>query len=341
MTPYKIIEAVREYAKGAAPSDDISDILKNHRCYGLIPKNISPVEKALSHIAVKERYQACRPFFEKSDFPYAVIKGAVLSKGAYNDPLLRISGDIDILISRQDADKAKRLLKDNGFIQGRITENGFQPFTRKEILYQSAMSHQTAPYIKETSKELCPYVNVDINMDILWGESKLYINMEEFLSNREKCTLFGTEFFKLTSEAEFISLCLHHYKDMNSIFLLSKGSLRLGLFCDIYFYIKNMKPSPEKTAEMSRKLGVSRYVYVCLFHTDMIFADDTTQPYLIALADEKDNALSETFGLCDEERRTWDIPLFERLFHPNLPIYIRKFLTEADLEKIRINRENM
>lgn len=341
MNPDKIIEEVRKCNKGEGPSADISDILKKHRCYGLLQENVSLAEKVLNHIAVKERYQACKPFFENADFPYAVIKGAVLSKAAYNDALLRISGDIDILIDRRDADKAKRLLTESGFRQGRVTGNGFQPFSRKEILYQSAMSHQTAPYIKETSNKLCPYVNVDINMDILWGESKKHTDMYAFLCNREKCTLFDTQFFKLTPEAEFISLCLHHYKDMNSIYLLSKGSLRLGIFCDIYFYIKNTKPSPKLITLLSRKFDVSQYIYVCLKQSYIIFADEILIPYLEALDSHKDETLTEKFGLCDEERKTWDVPLFERLFHPNLPQYMRKFLTKADLEKIRINSDNM
>lgn len=344
MTIDQILEAVRACANGQKPKVDISNILRMHRCYALIERNghsTERIERALNHVALKERYRACELFFQNAAFPYAVMKGAVLSSAVYGDPVLRISGDIDILIHRRDADQAKRLLQACGFIQGRVTDKGIVPFTRKEILYQTAMSHQTAPFIKTTSNNLCPYVNVDINMDVLWGECGHGSDMDEVLSHRQQCSLFDVNFYKLTPGMEFIALCLHHYKDMNSIYLLSEGSLRLGLLCDIYFYIRNLKPSSVEISALSRKLNVGQYVYVCLAHTMEIFEDTILLPYIDLLVSECNESLLESFGLNDKERKRWDIPLAQRLFHPNLPQYMQRFLTDADIEKIRINRENM
>lgn len=344
MTADQIIEAVRACARGQEPQIDISDILRAHKCYTLLKQGTTPqefMERIVNLAAIKERYRACEPFFKNASFPYAVIKGAVLSGVVCEDPYQRVSGDIDILIRRQDADKAKILLKSCGFVQGRVTENGIVPFSRKEILYQASTTHQTAPYIKKTANRLCPYVNVDINMDILWGECGYRSDMDEVLSHTEKHTLFDMDFYKLTPEMEFVALCLHHYKDMNSLYLLSKDSLTLGLLCDIYFYLKNVKPCVGKICELSRKLNVAKYVYVCLSHTMEIFADTLLAPYIEGLKNDCDARLLNTFGLNDTERKYWDIPLKERLLHPDLPQYMRRFLSEADLEKIRINHENM
>lgn len=344
MTAEQITEAVRACARGQEPKDDISDILRSHKCYALIKQGNTAkdmMERVVNLFAVKERYRTCEPFFKNASFPYAVIKGAVLSSAVCNDPCRRVSGDIDILINRSDADKAKTLLKNLGFVQGRVTENGIVPFSRKEILYQTSMSHQTAPYVKETENKLCPYVNVDINTDILWGESEQRSNMEEVLSYRESYNLFDIDFYKLTPEMEFISLCLHHYKDMNSIYLLSQGRMTLGLFCDIYFYLKNVSPSACKIRELSHKLNVGRYMYVCLAHTMELFSDALLTPYIDSLKEDCDERLLNSFGLNDTERKYWDILLRERLFHTDLPRYMQKFLTDKDLEKIRINQENM
>lgn len=344
MSTAQIIEAVRACVRGEEPKIDISDILRAHKCYALIKqKNTARemMERVVNLAAIKERYQACEPFFKNASFPYAVIKGAVLSSAVCQDPYRRLSGDIDILISRRDADKAKNLLKGCAFIQGRVSESGIVPFSRKEILYQTSTSHQTAPYIKKTDNKLCPYVNLDVNMDILWGECECRSDMDLVLSHTEKHSLFGIDFYKLTAEMEFVSLCLHHYKDMNSIYLLSGGSLSLGLLCDIYFYLRNVRPSANKICELCCKLGVGRYVYVCLSHTMEIFADTLLVPYLDALKNDCQESLLNSFGLNDAERKYWDIPLPERLFHPDLPQYMRRFLNDADIEKIRINRENM
>lgn len=344
MTADQTIEAVRACARGEEPQIDISDTLRAHKCYPLIKQENTAqemMERVVNLATVKERYRQCEPFFKNASFPYAVIKGAVLSSAVCGDPYRRVSGDIDILINRRDADKAKTVLKSCGFVQGRVTENGIVPFSRKEILYQTSTSHQTAPYIKETDNKLCPYVNVDINMDILWGECEHRSDMDKVLSYTEKYSLFDMEFYKLTPEMEFVALCLHHYKDMNSIYLLSQGSLSLGLLCDIYFYIKNVRPSANKIYEISRQFEVGRYVYVCLAHTMDIFADILLVPYIDALKNDCDYRLLNSFGLNDKERKYWDISLRERLFHTDLRQYMQRFLTDADREKIRINRENM
>ena len=243
MTNIEIIESVRAAACGQVPRQDISALLYRHGCHSILLRFADPrlkqqliVEKALNTVAVKERFKACKCLFEQNDIQYAVIKGAILSYALYGDPFIRSSGDIDILIHRRDTDKTKALLKETGFVQGRATEHGIVPFSRREILFQSSMSHQTAPYVKQTGNRLCPYVNLDVNTDIMWGESEEKSDMDIVLNFTEKFELLGTHFYKFSPAMEFISLCLHHYKDMNSLYLLSKGSLRLGLFCDIYDY---------------------------------------------------------------------------------------------------------
>ena len=340
----QIVEGVRACARGEKADSEIIGILKTHKCYSLLkPTNSSTdmLERAVNISAVRERYRACEFFFKNAEFPYAVVKGAVLSEAVCNDPFRRVSGDVDILINRRDADEAKRLLKESGFIQGRVTDGGIVPFSRKEILFYASASHQTAPYIKKTQNLLCPYVNVDVNMDILWGESEERADMGAVLSERKKCTLLGVDFYKLTPEMEFVALCLHHYKDMNSIYLLSLGGLSLGCLCDIYFYIRNVMPSAQRISELTARLNVGRYVYVCLKHTMEIFSDPILSPYIESLEHERNDILLNSFGLNDAERKQWDIPLAERIFHLDLPGYMRKFLTDVDLEKIQTNRNNM
>ena len=88
-----IIQSVRNLSKGEEAELDISDILYRHRCSYLLSLTkdkkylkILASEKFLSKMAVIERYKALAPFFENTDINYAVIKGAVLSLCAYNDP---------------------------------------------------------------------------------------------------------------------------------------------------------------------------------------------------------------------------------------------------------------
>ena len=110
MTVDQIIEEVRACARGQKNQVDISHLLHRHRCYGLLSYNKTPkelLERAVNHIAIKERYRACEPFFKRATFPYAVIKGAVLSYSVYGDPAVRVSVDMESLksILAHSADK--------------------------------------------------------------------------------------------------------------------------------------------------------------------------------------------------------------------------------------------
>ena len=348
MTNQPIIEAVRALSKGLSAKTDIRKFLHLHRCDYLLTKTEDSAQKkeralarVVNSVAIKERLKACAPLFSQSEIPYAVIKGAVLSQALYGDPLIRTSGDIDVLIRREDADRTKQLLIANGFVQGRVTDDGIVPFSRRELLFQAAMSHQTAPYVKATGNSLCPYVNVDVNMDILWGESGERTDMGFVLSHTEEGSLFNVSFQKLMPEMEFLALCLHHYKDMNSLYLLSSGSLRLGLFCEIYDYLQRVKPDATHLRELCAKINVGRYVYVCLHQTQQFFEDVCLNPYVEALEPQKDDTLLNTFGLNEKERKPWKMDLLERLLHPNLAEYVQEMLSDEEKEKIKINRELM
>ena len=344
----EIIQSVRNLSRGLPPKSDISELLRRHGCAYLLTKVQAPaeqqqrlLERVVNNVAIKERFKACAPLFAQSDIPYAVIKGAVLSQAMYRDPLIRASGDIDLLIRRQDADKIKQLFLENGFVQGRVTENGIVPFTRRELLFQASLSHQTAPYVKATGNKLCPYVNVDVNMDILWGESGKKADMEYVLAHTEQGALSGFTFQKLTPEMEFLALCLHHYKDLNSLYLLSGGSFRLGLFCEIYDYLRAVKPDVATLCGHCEALQVGAYLHACIEQTQQIFDDPQLTPYLDALACYRNEALENRFGLNEKERKSWGLNLFERLLHPNLPAHILTRLSEEEKEKVKINRELM
>jgi len=340
MTDYeKIIKAVRAIAKNELPDIDISEILREHKClYFLAVLKKSDHEIMFNKFVITERYKACATVFEEMrNIPYAVIKGAVLSKAAYGDIVYRKSGDIDLLVSRDNADKITAVMRNNGFIQGRITEEGIVPFTRQEILFHSALTHQTAPFVKKTENMLCPYVQVDINMDILWGEQKEKFDMGYILSKTLQTNICGVTVYKLSPVMEFISLCLHHYKDMNSIYLLSKGSLKLYLFCDIYYYLHNNNVDISELTEECDKLNITEYIYYCVYYADMIFGGGKLDGYLSVLKNGKAESILDTFGLSGNERKKWPISFFERLFSDRFFEIFNNLLDEEDIKKIRKN----
>lgn len=346
----QIVSAIRSLAKGYDADIDISGILLVHGCFFLLSKlkneneNVDFARRitAANLLTIKDRFKGCESVFNcLNQTNYAVIKGAILSKAAYGNVCYRRSSDIDLLVSRENLDFVKNTLLQNGFIQGRIIDGDIVPFSRQEILYHTALSHQTAPFLKKTGSRFCPVINIDVNIDVMWGESQKQTDMDKFLLNTEVAEVCCVELKKLSPIAEFISLCLHHYKDMNSIYLLSQGSLRLSLFCDIYFYFINNSIDITGLKHMCQALDVTKYVYYCINATNEIFADERLCPYLCALASNKDNTLKNSFGLDTVEQKEWNIDLHSRLFNDNFKDAFFSLLSARDLEKIDINKKYM
>jgi hypothetical protein len=353
----KIIEAIKSLANNKQPdlSEDeslkFSEILFNHNCYFFLSKiksdnkftMLTQATLMMNKATIKERYSNCQNVFNILNITgvnYAVIKGTVLSQRAYGDYYYRKSSDIDLLIERNDIEKIKDILLSEDFIQGRINGNMIIPFTRQELLYHTAFTHQTAPFIKKTNSKSCPFVNVDINTNIMWGESSLKANMTGFLNDVSSSIYLNNYFIKrLPIVKEFIALCLHHYKDLNSIFLINNGSLKLSLFCDIYFYFINNFKSIDTTEFMILidKLDIRKYIYYCIYYTNLIFSDECLSGLLHILETPNCRKILNRFGLEDTEYKEWNIDFLDRLFNDNFHQLYESLLTEKDFTKINSN----
>lgn len=345
----KIISQLRKLINGEI--DDIREddsfraLLLAHGCNYLANK-LTPNKQqfigALSILEVRERIKHVSPLLDLlQNVPYAMIKGPVLSKRIYGSPFLRRSGDIDLLLRRQDLDEAKRILLQCGFVQGRVVDEQIVPFTRQELVYQNLQSHQTAPFVKATGNPLCPFVNLDLNTSIFWGEYHSANDADLVLEYTEEDTLLDIPIKRLKPEMEFLALCLHHYKDMNSIFLLAVKGLRLGLFCDLFYYLKNVDIEPDVLLTLSEQLHATPYVYYCLWYTDRLFDAAFLKSYVQLFACEEGKALLDTYGLCDAERHKWSIDFPERLFSPSFKEAFYSSLHKEEQEKVLINLRYM
>ena len=347
MNKNDILLYIRDIVNGKDTEIDMTEFLYKHNCIYLLSQysnkysNNIYYEKLKNTISVLERFKALKDFFDSDIIPYAVIKGAPLSQTLYESPFIRSSGDIDILVNINDVDLIKSYLLSKGFIQGRIIKKDIQPFTRKQLVFQSTMSHQIAPFVIKTQNILCPFINVDINTDIIWGENSLQTDMEYVLSNVSHSSINNVSFNKLSVEMEFISLCLHHYKDMNSIYLLYKRGLKLVLFYDIFLFLRNSDMNENLLLLHSERLGVGKYLYYCVYYTNLIFNDNTTNFYKLLLRKYEDCEIMDCFGLSKDERKRWKVSFYERLFSNNFSLLFADHLTDIDIKKIKINDNNM
>lgn len=342
------IDCIRKLAKGNDSCDDtLSKILIKSGCHYLLSKSDNYYNKQVSSIVfnsvmINRRYQACKDIFMMLDgIPYVNIKGAGLSLRIYGNMAYRSSKDIDLLVPPEYLEQTKELLLSQGFVQGRLIDGEIVEYTRKELVYQRSFSHQLAPFLKKNESVICPFINIDVNFDIVWGEEKILVDISEFISHSEDFEIYGVKVRRLKPIYEFISLCMHNYKDMNSIYLIANRGLSLSEFCDIYFFLVNVAPNVDELAETARWYGVNDYVYYCIFYTNEIFADERLSVYLDKLYSNSVHKLINSYGLTDYERREWTIPFYDRLLDEHFKEIFLSTLTDSEKRKIQINRELM
>ena len=140
---------------------------------------------------------------------------------------------------------------------------------------------------------------------------------------------------------EFVSLCLHHYKNMNSLYLLARSGLRLDEFCDLYFYLKRQQLDIDTLLIFAEKLKAKEYLYYCLFYVYQIFHDPVLEPYLENFRTLVGESLLDRFGLTESEYSLWDLPFSERLLSENLPEHLISLLDEEKIAKILLNQKMM
>ena len=125
---------------------------------------------------------------------------------------------------------------------------------------------------------------------------------------------------------------------MNSIYMLARKQLQLAYFCDIYFFYSSNEISISKLLSMCNTLGVAKYIYYCVYYTNMIFNDKQLLFLLKKLEPMHDPEIINTFGLTQNELKQWGIDFYERLFG-DLGFYLRNNLTQRDWYKIRQNSQ--
>lgn len=266
----------------------------------------------------------------------AIVKGGALSNLCYNNPNERFSNDIDILLPRHLLKKADEILVQNGF--GQKSKNPAEK-RKNQILCLSA-SHQTLPYSKNLDNYL---ISIDLNFDIFWGEYEgKRVDMDEFLSDTIEMDIYGIKVKTLPPLKAMVQLILHHYKDMNSIFLLAtRKSIKYDMFKDVYYLLKNNLTdiSLAKLYSMSAEYEIIPYVYYVLYYTGKIYDDKILKEYIEAFRTPEGKALLNCYGLNGAERREWKYNFKTRLESDSLYELIKNDLTYKDIEKIALNKK--
>lgn len=279
-----------------------------------------------------ERYNQLDKILRKVDFPYAVIKGEVLSLACYNKIGIRPSGDIDILLERKNLKQFENILQSEGFFPSID-----QASERIARIFCISNSHQLLPMVKNTCNQ---NIEIDINFDIFWGEyDGKRCDMGEFLSDTMEINLYGVNIKILPPMKALIQLMLHHYKDMNSIFLICiNNSITYEKFKDLYYFLKNNIDyiQVDTVETICNDYNIKEYIYYMFYYINLIYKGEFEE-YVQALKTKRGDQLLNCYGLTDRERKIWKVDYVTRLQTKNLFQFIQADLTEHDWKKIEQN----
>jgi hypothetical protein len=269
------------------------------------------------------------------DIPYVIIKGEILSLQAYGGLGFRSSGDVDILVSRNDLSKVKMILEENGFEEDLFDSDGNKRVLTRQEQIMFKTSHQVVPYIKLVDGKRS--VPIDINVDIFWGEySGFRVNIDEFLSNTNKTNIYGLCVNTLPIIKHFIVLCLHHYREMNAPYDLAiKNPFKEKMFEDVYrLYKQIMDSEMNEFTEFVFSFHLKEVFYYLLYYTSIVFNDDDIKKQANVFKTPEGVTDLDYFGLTSKEKKQWLIPFSERMNHKNIFEVIKPQLTQVDIYKI-------
>lgn len=321
--------------------EKIIDYLLNNNCI-ILAEKIALLEnekkrveglKLINKLFYKRRMDACRELYEDLDsknIKYAVIKGDVLSLQIYGNIGYRKSIDVDLLIKHKDVDNIKNVLYKNSFFQDLSPEISKE--NRRKNIFWSCFTHQIRPFIKNDNYKTI----VDINFDIYWGHKSNQEILNKVLENIETTEIDNLNINTLNLEMSFIVMCIHHYKDLNSIYLISQGSYKLCKFIDIICFIKANynKFDLKKLKKCIEGLKAEKYIAWCIQQAMEIFPDPVCAQFLENL---KINKVSIEFYGLEKNIYKWKFDLFYRLFGENFQQEFTDSLDEIERHKIKTN----
>lgn len=151
------------------------------------------------HLAGKQLklYRACKA----ENIAVAILKGSVLSQMAYGDISLRHAGDIDVLISRADFDRARTTLATLGY--------EMTPSLTQAQLASHVRSHCEIQFIRDDW-----FTIVDLHWALAPRNFVFKLETDDVMSRLQRVAVAGHEIETLATEDLILYLSMHGAKHL-------------------------------------------------------------------------------------------------------------------------------
>lgn len=199
-----------------------------HRTYPLVNKNLKNIElgdmEGLTLIEELTSMNQLDSFlqmseilrlmnnFKKLDIKAVGVKGPALANYIYSDMSMRVSRDIDILISMDDLTIVDRILIGEGYVPIEASKQAF---------------HQHKNYVLKNFHHTCYKNEMGIQLELHWclNEGDKTLSFETLWEYRKENQIYGRTINVLNDEENVIYLIIHGSKH---------AWKRLRWICDIY-----------------------------------------------------------------------------------------------------------
>ena len=190
--------------------------------------------------------------------PVIVLKGAALADLVYQNRALRAMGDVDLLVSKGDLDKAKETLVELGYSSIKRYHEGQGWHEKGE--------HHLPIYSKGNGDK---YTQIEVHWDIEYQDNPFRLNIDEIWQRSQSAEIAGIEALVLCPEDLIIHLCLHisyHHKLDGGI----KGIVDISETIRHYQEQINW----DRLVSISSEYGTNKFIYLVLSLTRRMLGSD-------------------------------------------------------------------
>jgi hypothetical protein len=186
--------------------------------------------------------------FKDAGIPVIILKGAAFAEIVYHDIGLRGFNDIDIMVRKEDLQKAKNTAIDAGYALDKIPEAIYEKFG------------YNLHYIKKTTLEI--HWNITRRTG---SERYTKIEIEELWKNVISSKVLDFDILVLSPEDQLLHLCIH---------LAGHRYNRVIWFCDISEIIEHYNVNWELVLKNAKKYRAQAYLYYGLYFTSKLLDAD-------------------------------------------------------------------
>lgn len=183
----------------------------------------------------------------------ALRKGAVAARELYRDLSVRQLGDIDILVGREDFDRAYQALEALGYVDGEVDITGHVavPNTREYRIFW-ALHGNGFHFVRTTDEPFVEAYSIELTDNLYAPDSGASVPVSELEPYYVPDELHGVPTYKLGPAAFLLDVCSDIYLKATTLYFIEQSKdLQLMKFVDLLGLVTE-SGTPEVVLELRR-----------------------------------------------------------------------------------------